>query len=106
MEDDELMIIEPTQFSMLPQFNRVGMSSMDTGTTPQANHMASRVNAYREYRKRRGLMAAQTPAYYTQGLMSFEGRKLLSQPIPQTPVPHHGQTLLIEIEDSSSEDEL
>jgi len=37
-DDEELMIIEPTQLSMVPQFTRVGMSTMDRGTNlPQVN---------------------------------------------------------------------
>ena len=62
--DEELMIIEPTRLSMAPQFTRVGMSTMDRGTNlPQVNYMDSRVNAYEANRKRRGIMAAQTPFY-------------------------------------------
>jgi hypothetical protein len=89
IEEDELMIIEPTQFSMMPQFNRFGMSTMDRGTMPQANYMDSRVNAYQENRKRRGMMATQTPLYSPQGFMGMEGRELQNKVIPQTPVPHH-----------------
>lgn len=76
IEDEELMIIEPTQFSMMPQFNRFGMSTMDRGTMPQANFMDSRVNAYQENRKRRGMMASMTPFHNPLGLMGMEGREL------------------------------
>jgi hypothetical protein len=37
--------------------------------------------------------------------MGWDGRELQNQAFPKTPVPNHRQTQLIEIEDSSSEDE-